>query len=400
MVLLTPGPTPVPLPVREAMARPMMHHRTPEFEAITRCMNAKLAKVFSTTSPVLTIPGTGTTACEAALCSLVRPRDIVVSLHNGKFGARWSEVFRRVGLDVFLNDIPLSSPWGEAFSPERLEKFLLSTVGRRASLFSLVHCETSTATVNDLKTLAGLIREHNPDAMIVADCITSIGAIPVEPDEWGIDVAVCASQKALRNAPGLGFVSVSERARERLQHAGRLAPLSLSLSAYLKSHAKNSFPYTAPVSNIMAQDAALDMILREGLDAIHRKTQTLARATRAALTAMGLPLASSSPADSVTAVRMPDGAREGLADEVRSVCKESSGVLLAGGQDEWKGRVIRISHMGAVTAADTIAGVCAIAEALRRLGPIAGADPDAGEALIQKGLDGTVTSESMSRVTA
>jgi len=386
------------MPVREAMARPMIHHRTPEFEAITRAMSGKLAQVFQTSNPVVTIPGSGTTACESALLSLVHPRDIVATFSNGKFGARWAEVFRRVGLDVFIDDIPIEAPWGEAMDPGRLERFLESEVGRRAAIFTLVHCETSAATTNDLQLLARMIRERRQDAVIIADCITSIGAIPMNPDEWGIDVAVCASQKALRNAPGLGFVSVSERARERMSHGSRLAPISMNLGSYLKGHANGRLPFTAPVSNIVAQDVALDLILAEGLDAIHQRTALLARATREALTAMGLPLASSAPADPVTAVRMPEGSREGLADEVRSVCKESSGVLMAGGQGPWSGQVIRLSHMGAVTCADTIAGVEAIASALKVLGPIEGADPDAGVESIRAGLRAGLESESSARV--
>ncbi len=134
------------------------------------------------------------------------------------------------------------------------------------------------------------------------------------------------------------------------------------------------------------------------MDAIHRRTKQLADSTRAALVAMGLPLASSAPADSVTAVRMPEGSREGLADEIRAVCKESSGVHLAGGQNDWAGQVIRVSHMGAVTAADTIKGVEAIAGAIKALGPIDGADPDAGIAAIHAGLDGAAEPEGMVRV--
>jgi len=398
MVLLTPGPTPVPQPVLEAMARPVIHHRTPEFEAIARSMSEKLGQVFKTSNPVLTIPGSGTTACESALLSLARPREIIAIFSNGKFGARWASVFRRLGLDIFIHDLHIESPWGEAITPAALEQFLDSAPGQRASLFTLVHTETSAGTTNDLKTLAAMIRSQNADAIIVADCITSIGAIPVEPDEWGVDVAVCASQKALRNSPGLGFVSLSERAQERLGHAGRQAPLSMDLRAYLKGHSEGKFPYTAPVNNVVAQDVALDLILAEGLDAIHRQTKQLAESTRAALVAMGLPLASSAPADSVTAVRMPEGSRDGLADEIRSVCKESSGVHLAGGQNDWSGRVIRLSHMGAVTAADTIKGVEAIAGAIKALGPIDGTDPDAGVAAIHAGLDGAVEHEGMVRV--
>jgi aspartate aminotransferase-like enzyme len=386
--------------VLEAMARPMIHHRTPEFEAITRCMSAKLQQVFCTANPVVTIPGTGTTACEAALLSVCRPRDIVATFTNGKFGSRWASVYRRAGLNVVINDVEVSAPWGEAMTPERVEHFLNSAVGKRAAVFALVHCETSAGTTSDLQLLASMIRSARPDAIIIADCITSIGAIPVEPDEWGIDLAVCASQKALRNAPGLGFVSVSEHARQRLQSAGTMAPLSLSLDACLKGHAAGKLPYTAPVSNIVAQDVALDLILAEGLDKIQQRTADLAKATRTALTAMGFTLASQAPADPVTAVRMPEGSRDGLADEIRSVCKETAGIHLAGGQGDWAGQVIRISHMGAVTASDTIAGVEAIAGALKALGPIDGAKPEAGLESIHSSLDLASASEIMASASA
>jgi len=374
MLLLTPGPTPLPEPVREALARPIIHHRTEEYEALARTVGAALGRVFRTASPVLAIPGSGTSAMEAAILSLLEPHDTVITLTNGRFSERWRDAIARAARRTRITDTTAAAPWGEPVGTAIAEKILASSICSRAAIVALTHCETSTTALSDLRAVARVIRERAPSALIVADCITSIGAVPVEPDEWGVDVAVCASQKALMCPPGLGLVSVGPRARARLDSVAGLAPLSLDLRKWLEGHGSGKAAFTPPISLTFGLDAALRMLEAEGLAAVWRRTALLARAARSAVEAMGLALAATAPSDSVTGFFPP----EGSAEPIRHFCREKHGVLFAGGQGEWKGRLIRFSHMGAVSASDTLRGVAALADALGSLGPFPGVQPRAG----------------------
>lgn len=382
MLLLTPGPTPLPEPVREALSRPIVHHRTEAYEAMSRDVSARLSGVFRTRSPVLCLPGSGTTGMEAAILSLVEPRDVVVSLTNGRFSDRWRQCLGRAARRTQITDASASVPWGEPVTPALVERVLASSVCRRASMVVVTHCETSTTALSDLREVAAAVRSLAPAALVVADCITSIGAVPVEVDAWGIDVAVCASQKALMCPPGAALVGVGPRAVERLNAGGGSAPMSLDLRAWLEGHPSGKPAFTPPISIVAGLQAALTMIDREGLDRVWKRTSMLARATRRALEAMGLRLASSAPSDSVTGFFPP----EGVAEPLRQACRDQHGVLFAGGQGDWKGRVIRFSHMGAVDAADTLRGLRAIGAGLRSLGPFPGVNPVAGVAEAESAL--------------
>ncbi|MEC9373442.1 MAG: aminotransferase class V-fold PLP-dependent enzyme, partial [Planctomycetota bacterium] len=245
MILLTPGPTPIPPLVQEAMSQPIIPHRSMEFERLYGECAEGLREVFRTKSPVMLVTGSGTTAMEAALLSLVKAGDSVVTCANGKFGRRWQEVYDRVPHPLKISNTKISASWGDAVAPERLAQSLQKLP--YVSVVALTHSETSTGVANDLKEMAAVVRKHSPDALVVADGITSVGAIPMEADGWGVDVVVSASQKAFMLPPGLGFVMLSERARARLgsiRHGESLAPLSMDLRAYLAAHEKGSTPYT------------------------------------------------------------------------------------------------------------------------------------------------------------
>lgn len=381
MILLTPGPTPVPTRVVEAMSQPIIPHRSAEFEAILERCSERLARVFRMKGPVLMIAGSGTTAFEAAQLSLIAPGERTVSLASGKFGRRWQEIYDRIPSALRISNTKISAKWGEPIDPNRLAESLRKQPFVAA--VTLVNCETSTATVNDIKTLAGVVREHAPDALVLVDGITSVGALPMDPDQWGVDVMVSGSQKAFMLPPGLGFVAMGSRALDWLEdvrHGESIAPLSLDLRAYLASQAQNSTPFTPPIQLVRGLDAALEMMLEERMESIWERTARSARACRASLQAMGLKLASASPSDSVTGAYWP----EGVGDEVRTACREKHGVIFAGGQGEWKGRVLRISHMGAVTDEDLAAAIDAIAAELTG---VSGVDPEAGVAALREQLE-------------
>ncbi len=382
MLLLTPGPTPVPDRVRQALAAPIVHHRTEEFAAVWRSCGDGLARVFQTAGPVAMLTGTGTTAVEAAQLSFLRPGDTVIVCENGKFGRRWCEVYARTGALYDVGVVTISAPMGRAIAPDQLSEALGAHPETRAVV--MAHCETSSATVNDVRTLAQITRMQASDAIVIVDGVSSIGAIPFEMDAWGIDVACSASQKALMCPPGVGLVAMGARAVARLKEATgvSLAPLSLDLRRWLtEEEGAGLSPQTPAIGLVFGLVEALAMIEAEGLEEVWARTAGLAEASRRALTEMGLELASEAPSDSVTAVRYPDGVDDGL----RQACAREHRVLFAGGQDEWKGRVLRISHMGAVTAADTIAGIDAIAVELERCG-LSDGQPGAGRRLIREML--------------
>lgn len=364
MILLTPGPTPIPQSVLDAMAQPARPHRSAEFEAMYAATAASLGRVFRTAGPVLTIAGSGSAAVEAAIWSLAKPGGTIVSCANGKFGERWQTVADRVSSATGGRAVQVSAPWGEPISAEALAAALQQTTD--VSVVVFVHCETSTATLSDAKLLASVVREYAPGAMVIADAITTVGAVEVEPDLWGLDAVVGASQKAFGLPPGLGFISVSQRAQDRLrENAGASTPMYFDLREYLRAHDAGATPFTPAISLHCGLAESLRLIEEEGVEARWRRGARLAHVARTAFTAMGLTLASGAPCDSVTAVFVPDG----LADPLRDWCCAEREVIFAGGQGGWKGRVVRMSHMGFIGVGETLAGIDALAGGLERLAP-------------------------------
>src|SRR5215469_1696079 len=204
--LRIPGPTPVPAEVLAEMARPMINHRGPEFAAILRRVTARLQYIFQTTSPVLTFPASGTGGQECALVNLFSPGEHVVAITNGHFGNRFAQIAERFGLQVSR----IAFPWGEAADPALVQSRLEEHAPYRGVL--LTHNETSTGVTNDIQQLSAVVRQHNPDALIVVDAVSSLGCIPLEMDAWDLDVVFSASQKGLMCPPGLMMLAAGPRA--------------------------------------------------------------------------------------------------------------------------------------------------------------------------------------------
>jgi serine---pyruvate transaminase len=359
--VMTPGPTDVPPEVLSEMAQPIIHHRTKAFQAIFKEMSEALQRLFRTSGPVLTISGSGTTAFEAAQVSLLKPGSRALTISGGKFGERWQDVYDAYGVGQVRIDVP----WGQAADPAQVDQVLKSNPD--ISVVTLVHSETSTATASDAKAIAAIVAKT--EALLIVDGITSVGAIPVEQDAWGIDVLVTGSQKAMMLPPGLGFVGLGPRALKRLEAGKGLPAYNLDLRRWLKSWQKNDVPFTPPVSLVRGQRVALQMIEKAGLDNVWARTGALARATRQALAAMGLKLVSASPSDSVTGAFYPEGVED---KKFRAAMRDKHGIHIAGGQDgrggKWEGKTFRLSHMGYVDAGDTLAALAAVEMELNNSG--------------------------------
>lgn len=355
--LFTPGPTPVPEQVMLRMAEPMVHHRNPEFIEIMKRVNENLQYLFQTKRPVLTLTSSGTGAMEAVFINLFSSGDTIIVVNGGKFGERWVKLPRAFGLNV----VEIQNEWGNAPTVEQIVTALQSSPNAKAVV--LTHSETSTGTATDVKTLAAAIREHS-GALVCVDGITSIGAHECRFDEWGIDTCVTGSQKGLMIPPGLSFVALSERAVS-VMASSNLPKFYFDLRKALKSHAEASTPWTPAVSLIVGLDAALTSIKNEGMEHIWRRHELIARCVRAGAEAIGLRLFSQSPSFAVTPVWLPP---EIEWKTFNKILKSTYGITVAGGQDEFAGKIFRISHLGYYDQLDAVSVIAAIEHALADCG--------------------------------
>jgi aspartate aminotransferase-like enzyme len=360
LTLMIPGPTPVPETVLLAMSRHPIGHRSADFQAIVKRTTAQLKWLHQTSGDVLVLAGSGTAAMEAGIINILSRGDKVICGDNGKFGERWVKVAKAYGLDVQV----IKTEWGQPLEPEAFRVALEADTDKAIRAVILTHSETSTGVINDLETIARHVHAHG-QALIVADCVTSLGACNVPMDAWGLDVVGSGSQKGYMMPPGLGFVAMSERAWQAHQRSD-LPKFYLNLGAYRKAAAQDSNPFTPPVNLYFALEAALDMMQSEGLEAIFARHERHRRAVSAAMNAIGLPLyaAAGHGSPSITAVA-PSGID---AEVLRKKVKARYDILLAGGQDHLKGSVFRIGHLGFVCDRDVLTAVAAIEATLQEMG--------------------------------
>jgi aspartate aminotransferase-like enzyme len=359
--LRIPGQTPVPPSVLAELGRPIINHRGPEFTAIPRRVTARLQYLFQTTSPVLTFPASGTGGQECALVNLFSPGEHVVAITIGHFGNRFADIAEQYGLRVSR----IAFPWGDAADPALVESRLEELAPYRGVL--LTHNETSTGVVNDIRALAAVIRQRNPDALLVVDAVSSIGCIPLEMDAWDLDVVFTASQKGLIYVPTRtddGRCRTTCRARER---TGMPARWHFDWSRTRLSLERGQHPVTPPVSLFYALDLALEMLLAEGLDKVFARHQRLGEYVRRHVRAIGLHLLSD-PAyasNTVTAVRVPESIDARL---LLNTLRERDQVVLAGGQEHLSGKILRIAHMGCCEARDLFTAMNCLQVRLQELG--------------------------------
>jgi aspartate aminotransferase-like enzyme len=355
--LLTPGPTPVPAEALEAMAGPIIHHRTPQFRDILKDVEEGLRYVFKTENPVMIFSASGTGAMEGAVSNLLSSGDRAIVVRGGKFGERWAEICTAYGVEVIAVDVE----WGNPPDPEDIEKALKESQGVKAVYVTL--CETSTGVATDVKRIAGITGKT--DAVLVVDAISALGAVPLETDAWGVDVVVSGSQKGLMIPPGLAFVAMSKKAW-KLTESSNLPKYYFDFKKYKKTIEKNDTPYTPAVNLVIGLREALRLIKEEGIDNLISRHQRNSRAVREAMKAIGLELfAPSAYSEAVTAVKVPDGI-DGA--ELVKTMRDEYGVAIAGGQGKLKGRIFRIATMGYIREDDLKVCVSTLEAVLEKMG--------------------------------
>ncbi len=354
--LMTPGPSPVPSAIREALALEIMHHRTDEFIEILKETNEGLKYVFCTKNPVLTFASSGTGAMEAAVTNLFSANDKVIVIVGGKFGERWAEITKSYNLNV----IQMNVENGDGPSIDSLKKLLDENKDAKGVFTTL--CETSTATVFDIKGMASLTKDKN--VLLVVDAISGLGQDALLTDEWGVDVVVTGSQKGFMLPPGLAFMSVSEKAKGFMKNS-TLPKYYFSLAKALKAYEKNDTPFTPAVSLIVGLKTSISLVKQDGIENMWANFKKLSQATQAAAQALGLQVFSKYPSSSLTAIVSPSGIN--AKDIVKKMRKEY-GVSIAAGQGELEQKIIRIAHMGWINGQDLMMCFSLLEKVLRDLG--------------------------------
>ncbi len=347
--LLTPGPTAVPPQVLAALAEPVVHHRSPDFKALFARVQERLRAVFRTGNEVLVFTSSGTGGFESAVVNLLSPGERVLAVSSGAFGERWQKMAAAYGCEVR----DLTFAWGDTPQPEEIER---AAAESGASVVFLVHSETSTGVVLDLEACAAAARSAG--ALVVVDAISSLGAVPLETDAWGLDVVVTGSQKALMSPPGLSFVSVGERAWASAEES-TLPRFYWDWGRSRVAQATDTTAFTPAVSTVVALDVALGLLLDEGLEQAFARHVALGRATRAGVKALGLELYS--PDDDVAAVLTAVLTTEEVdAVELRLALRDRFGITIAGGHGDLVDRLFRIGHIGYVDVFDVLRALGAI----------------------------------------
>ncbi len=355
--LMIPGPTQVPPAVYSAMAKPIIGHRTEDFAALYKRIVEKLKVVFQTKNDIMVLTNTGTGAMEAAVANTVSPGDNVLALVTGNFGERFAKIAREYGANVD----ELNFEWGTSVDLKLVEEKLKSNSYK---VVLATQNETSTGVCNDIAGIGALVA--NTPALLLVDGVSGVGGIELKTDEWNVDILVTASQKALMLPPGLSMISISPRAWKVIEE-NKSPRFYLSLPAAKKAYEKWNTAYTPGVSLFAGLEAALDMMLAEGMDNVYARHKLLSKATQAAVKALGLELFAEEGAISpvVTAIKSPEGIN---GDDIRKVLKNEFGVTFAGGQGFLKGKIFRIAHMGFADKMDVIIAISALEMALARVG--------------------------------
>ena len=356
--LLTPGPTPLPPEICEALSRPIIHHRTPQFQQILKEAHEGLKYVFQTANDVFILTSSGSGGMEASVVNLLSPGDNVIIVDAGKFGERWTEICKAFGMNCDV----IKVEWGSAVDPKAIEAKLAEGKGKYKAVFTTL-CETSTGVATDIKAIGEVVAKT--DACLVVDAISGLGAIDLKADAWHCDAVVSGSQKGLMLPPGLGFISVSPKAWN-LINVSKSPKYYFSLKQAKKAYDTTDTPWTPAIGIIIALNEGLKMMKAETLENIFSRHHTMAEATREAMKSLGLVLfAPQAYSDVVTAVKVPDGID---GEKLVKTMRDTYGVTIAGGQSEMKGKIFRFAHMGYISEFDIIIGISCLEKVLFQMG--------------------------------
>jgi len=355
--LMTPGPVPIPSEVLAALARPMEHHRTPEFIELWQRVLANLKRVFSTQESVFIHTSTGSGAMESAIANCISPGDKVIAIVSGKFGERWADIAQAYGAEV----LRLHIPWGRVVRIEEVEELLKKHPDAIAILAQA--CETSTGVLHPIREIAQLTRNHR--ALLMVDAITALGAIPLPMDEWGIDFLVAGSQKAFMLPTGLSFISLSQKAW-KIAETARSPRYYFDLRREREANKRGESYFSAAVTHVRALDLVLEIFLSQGMERVYERIQTLSHATLTAARELGLKIFPEVPSPSLSALCVPDSID---GQKLRADMEKTDSVVVMGGQDQLKGKIIRIGHMGAISDRDLLVTLEALVNSINRLQP-------------------------------
>jgi len=355
--LFAPGPVSVPPEVLLELARPLIHHRTADFSVILDAVRERLKPLFGTRQEVLVLSSSGTGAMEAAVVNLIQRGEEAIFVNGGKFGERWGKMIAAHG--AVPREVRVE--WGRAVRPEQIEDALRAYPAARAIFMQA--SETSTCALHPAEAVAAITRGR--DVMLVVDGITSVGVIEQKMDEWGVDALLTGSQKALMLPPGLGLIALSERAWKRAEGnraRGYYFDLMRELKAQRDDH---TTAYTPAVALIFALNKSLELLHAETLSRVFARQRTMAEATRAAAAALKLELlAPDNPAPGVTGILTPSGLD---GSKLVRLMRDRCGVTVQGGQDQMKGKLVRIGHMGYLGPFDMLVAVSALEIGLKQL---------------------------------
>jgi aspartate aminotransferase-like enzyme len=357
--LRIPGPTSLPSSVRAAGARQMINHRGPEFAAMLARVIDGMRPYFGTTSDIAVLSCAGSGGLEAAVVNVLSPGDRVLGVSIGAFGDRFAKIAAAYGAEVTKLDVD----WGRAAEPSTLREHLAANRPYRAVL--LTHNETSTGVMNPIPELAATIRDVQPEALILVDSVSALGAVPFAMDEWGVDVVVTGSQKAWMAAPGLAMIAASGRAWTAME-TSRMPRFYLDLRAHRDSHAKGETPWTPAIAVVFQVDEGLRLMEAETAAGIFARHEACAAAARAGLGALGFELFADPrfASRTVTAVRIADG----MDWKPFNAELKRRGLVLAGGQGKLTGKIFRLGHLGSVTVEEVVGAVGTLEAASLALG--------------------------------
>ncbi|WP_413560962.1 pyridoxal-phosphate-dependent aminotransferase family protein [Bdellovibrio sp. HCB209] len=355
--LLAPGPVNLHPEVRKALALPMIHHRTPEFDVILKRVLTGIRSVFQTKEDVYLLSCTGSGGMEALLVNTISPGDKVLAIVSGKFGERWAEMAKTFGADVSV----ISVPWGEAAKAESVEDHLKRFPETRAVLCQA--CETSTAVAHPIKEIAAVVSKY--ETLFLVDAITALGAYPLPMDEWNIDGLVAGSQKAFMLPTGMAFISFSKKAQAYFETA-KCPRFYYDVRKEKKANIAGETFFSSNVAVIRALDVVLNLITKQGLDSLFHTIHRRAEFTRIFAQRLGFTLYAKSPSDSVTALVVPtvmDG------QKIRLELEQTHNITIMGGQDQAKGKIIRIGHMGYIQDGEMLKLLDCLGKTLRTFDP-------------------------------
>ena len=374
--LFTPGPTKVPGAVLNAVGKQVLHHRSPEFSEKVRHVQDELGRLLQTHNDTLLFTCSGTGMMEAAVANLLSRGDKVVCLKNGLFGERWADICKAYG----VQPVEFGVEWGKSIEPSQLADVLARHPD--AKTVFVVHSETSTGALNDIEGMARVLRDH--EAVLAVDATSSVGVHEIRMDEWGIDVIVAGTQKALMTPPGLAFVALNGKAWSLVSSSDLPKFYFDFTKTWKRLQKKGQTPFTTAVSLVYGLEVALAMMEEEGWENIYARHARMAAGMRAAVEALGFRVLAERPVNGLTVAVCPgdvDGNR------LVRIMDDEYGIRIAGGQDQLSGKVVRIGHMGGIRERDLAMAVGALERALAAVGHRV--DPGAGLAALQHVLVGT-----------